>query len=143
MFLLDTVVLSELRKRRRDANVVAWIGSVSEADLHISVASIVEIDFGIERKRKNDPVFAEELAGWLDTMLRVYGERILPITVQIAKRWGRLAAEIGNRELDLAIAATALEQGLTVVTRNVAHFAPSGVATVNPFETRARHKPYG
>ena len=141
MFLFDTVVLSELRKRRRDANVVAWIGSIAETDLYISVASIVEIDFGIERKRKNDPAFAEELAGWLDTMLRVYGERILPITVQIAKRWGRLAAEIGNRELDLAIAATALEQGLTVVTRNVAHFAPSGVATVNPFETRARHKP--
>jgi hypothetical protein len=141
MFLLDTVVLSELRKRRRDANVIAWIGSVAESDLYVSVASIVEIDFGIERKRRNDPAFAEELAGWLDTMLRVYGGRILPITVQIARRWGRLAAEIGNRELDLAIAATALEQGLTVVTRNVAHFAPSGVATVNPFETRARHKP--
>ena len=62
MFPLDTVVLSELRKRRRDANVVAWIGSVSEADLYMSVASIVEIDFGIERKRKNDPAFAEELA---------------------------------------------------------------------------------
>jgi hypothetical protein len=141
MFLLDTVVLSELRKRRRDANVIAWIGSVAESDLHISVASIVEIDFGIERKRKNDPAFAEDLAGWLHTTLRAYGERILPITVQIARRWGRLAAEIGNRELDLAIAATALEQGLTVVTRNVARFAPSGVAIMNPFETRSRHKP--
>jgi len=137
MYLLDTVVLSELRKRRRDANVVAWIGSVAEADLHISVASVVEIEFGIERRRKRDQAFAEALAGWLDTTLRVYGERVLPIAAGVARRWGRLAPGIGNRDLDLAIAATALEQGLTVVTRNVAHFAPAGVATINPFDARS------
>ena len=102
----------------------------------MSAATIVEIEFGIERQRRLDPAFAEALAGWLDTMLRVYGERILPISVQIARRWGRLVAEIGNRNLDLAIAATALEEGLTVVTRNVSHFAPAAVATLNPFEAQ-------
>jgi predicted nucleic acid-binding protein len=134
MYLLDTVVLSELRKRQPNADVVAWIGSVADANLYVSAATIVEIEFGIERQRKLDPPFAEALAGWLDTMLRVYGDRVLPTTVQIARRWGKLVAEIGNRDLDLAIAATALEEGLTVVTRNVSHFARSGVATLNPFE---------
>jgi toxin FitB len=134
MYLLDTMVLSELRKRRRNAKVVAWIGSVADVELHVSAATIIEIEFGIERQRRLDPAFAEALAGWLDTMLRVYGERVLPITVQIARRWGRLIAEIGSRNLDLAIAATALEGGFTVVTRNVPHFAPAGVPTLNPFD---------
>jgi predicted nucleic acid-binding protein len=136
MYLLDTVVLSELRKRQRNANVVAWIGSVADADLYVSAATIVEIEFGIERQRKHDTAFAETLAAWLDTMLRVYGDRVLPITVQIARRWGRLVAEIGNRDLDVAIAATALEEGLTVITRNVSHFARTGVPTLNPFDAQ-------
>jgi predicted nucleic acid-binding protein len=135
MYLLDTVVLSELRKRRRNPNVVAWIGSVADAAVYVSAATLVEIEFGIERQRKRDPAFAQALASWLDTLLRVYGERVLPITVPIARRWGRLVADIGNRDLDLAIAATALEEGLTVVTRNVSHFARTGVATLNPFES--------
>lgn len=140
MYLLDTLVLSELRKRERDANVVAWIGSVAEADLYISVATVVEIEFGIERRLKRDPPFAAALAAWLDMTLRVYGDRVLPITAGIARRWGRLAAKVGNRELDLAVAATALEGGLAVATRNVAHFAPAGIATVNPFEAQRKHK---
>jgi predicted nucleic acid-binding protein len=136
MYLLDTVVLSELRKQRRNVNVVAWIGSVGDQDLYVSAATVVEIEFGIERQRKLDPAFAQALAGWLDTMLRVYGDRVLPITVQIARRWGKLVAGMGNRDLDLAIAATALEEGLTVITRNVAHFAPTGVTTLNPFDAQ-------
>lgn len=136
MYLLDTVVLSELRKRRRNANVVAWIGSVADAELYLSAATIVEIEFGIARQRRRDPAFAEALAGWLDALLRVYGDRVLPVTVPIARRWGRLVAEIGNRDLDLAIAATALEEGLTVVTRNISHFAAVGVAILNPFDAQ-------
>jgi predicted nucleic acid-binding protein len=136
MYLLDTVILSELRKHRRDAGVVAWIGSVAPGDLSLSAVTIAEIELGIERQRVVDPAFAQELARWLDVTLRAYGERILPLTVTIARRWGRLAAQIANRDLDLAIAATALEHGLTVVTRNVSDFARAGVATVNPFATQ-------
>jgi predicted nucleic acid-binding protein len=141
MYLLDTVVLSELRKRRCDANLVFWIGSVAEADLYISVATVVEIELGIERQRKLNAAFAEELARWLDVTLRAYSARILPLTVPIARRWGQLAAQIGNRELDLAIAATALEHGLAVVTRDVSDFVRAGVATLNPFEQRTPRTP--
>jgi predicted nucleic acid-binding protein len=140
VYLLDTDVLSELRRRKRDANVTAWIGAVAPADLFLSTVTIAEIECGIEQRRRDDPAFAQDLANWLDTTLRLYGERVLPLTVNIARRWGRLAAQVGNKNLDLAIAATALEHGLTVVTRNVAHHAPTGVGVVNPFEAKARRQ---
>ena len=133
MYLLDTVVLSELRKRGRDTGVVTWIGSVTPSDLFISVVTIGEIELGIEKQRAADRKFAEELSRWLDVTLRAYGDRILSMDVGVARRWGRLAARIGNKGMDLAIAATALEHGLTVVTRNVSDFAPTGVATLDPF----------
>jgi hypothetical protein len=136
MYLLDTVVLSELRKSspRRNPNVVSWLASVSPDALFISVISIGEIERGIERQRSVDPAFASALIQWLDVVLKNYGERILPLGVDIARRWGRLSAEIGNNGIDLAIAATALEHGLTIATRNVPDFAATGVALLNPFE---------
>ena len=73
------------------------------------------------------------LAGWLDQLLRLYGDRLLPVDVGVARRWGLLSAEIGHDGADLLIAATALERGLTVVTRNLRHFTPTGVATLNPW----------
>jgi predicted nucleic acid-binding protein len=138
VYLLDTDVLSELRKRKRDRNVVAWLGSVAPADLYLSTITIGEIELGIERQRSLNPGFAGELAGWLDVTLRVYGERILPLTVAIARRWGRLAARLGNKQLDLAIAATALEHGLAVVTRNVSDFEPTGVSVIDPVKPLPR-----
>ena len=140
MFLLDTDVLSELRRSRRDRNVVAWIGDVTAADLFLSAVTIGEIELGIARQQVINPSFAQELASWLDVTLRAYGERILPLTVGIARRWGRLAAQLGNKQLDLAIAATALEHGLTVVTQNVSDFEPTGVPTLNPFNARPHRK---
>jgi len=136
MYLLDTDVLSELRKRKRNSNVVKWIGTVAESDLHISAITVAEIERGIERQKKPDPAFANDLAAWLEFTLRAFGERILPLTVNIARRWGRLSAQIGNTELDLAIAATALEHGLTVVTGNTKHFQRSGVKLLNPFQAQ-------
>jgi predicted nucleic acid-binding protein len=134
MYLLDTVVLSEFRKRRRDPDVTAWIRSVPPTDLFVSAVTIGEIELGIEKQRTADPSFAQQLERWLERTERVYGDRILPLDVAVARRWGRLAAQIGNKGPDLAIAATALEHGLAVVTRNVGHFEPTGVAVLNPWE---------
>ena len=133
MYLLDTDVISELRRRRRNRNVVAWISNVSAADLFLSVVTIGEIELGIARQRVRNPSFAKDLADWLEVTLRAYEERILPLTVGIARRWGRLAAQLGNKQPDLAIAATALEHGLTVVTRKVSDFEPTGVTVFDPF----------
>jgi predicted nucleic acid-binding protein len=93
MFLLDTVVLSELRKppRQRNHNLIQWIGDVASRDLFVSVVTIAEIERGIERQRQLDPPFAESLAGWLDTVLRTYEGRVLPVDIAVARRWGRLS----------------------------------------------------
>jgi toxin FitB len=138
MYLVDTDVFSELRRSRRNRNVVAWFGDVNAADLFLSVVTIGEIELGISRHL--NPVFARQLADWLELTLRAYGERILPLTVGVARRWGRLAAQLGNKQLDLAIAATALEHGLTVVTRNVSDFEPTGVPVLNPFDPPPHRK---
>ncbi len=132
MFLLDTDVLSDLRRRERNPRLVRWVSGQRTADLYLSVVSIGEIERGIARKRSRDPAFARVLAGWLDTVLRLYGERIIALDLTAARRWGRLSATIGHAGADLLIAATALENGLTVVTRNVRHFEPTGVRTLDP-----------
>ena len=85
-------------------------------------------------------IFAAALAAWLDRMLALYSVQILPFDLQIARRWGQLSAALGNDSADLMISATALEHGLFVVTRNVADFVPTGVATLNPFGSRASRK---
>ncbi|MCU0838290.1 MAG: type II toxin-antitoxin system VapC family toxin [Rhodospirillales bacterium] len=133
MYLLDTVVLSELRKRQRDAGVVGWITAQRSADLFVSVVSIGEIERGIALQQAKDPGFAEALSLWLDRVIALYGDRIVPFDLNVARRWGRLSAAIGNDSADLMMAATALEHGLTVVTRNVSDFLPTGVPSLNPF----------
>ena len=140
MYLLDTDIVSELRKPRRNENVSAWVEPVRPEELFFSLITVVEIERGIERQRGSDPAFARDLADWLDRILRLHGERVLPLTINIARRWGKLSAEIGNTNLDLGIAATAFEHGLMVVTRNVAHYERTGVAIVNPFEARSRKR---
>ena len=133
MFLIDTTVLSELRLRQRDPGVVAWISRQRPEDCFLSVVSIGEIERGIARKRTSDAGFAQQLAGWLDQLLRLYGDRLLPVDVGVARRWSLLSAEIGHHGADPLIAATVLERGLTVVTCNLRHFAPTGVAIINPW----------
>jgi predicted nucleic acid-binding protein len=133
MFLIDTVTLSELRRRERDAKVVKWFERQRAADLFLSVISIGEIERGIARQRADDPAFAGALAAWLDRILTLYGERVVPFDLQSARRWGALSAALGNDSADLMIAATALEHGLTVVSRNVSDFVPSGAMVIDPF----------
>jgi len=132
-FLLDTVVLSELRKAKPSRKVVQWIKAQEPESLFISVVSVGEIERGIERTRKSNLVFAAELEQWLETLLSLYADRVLPVSANAARLWGKLSARLGHDGADLLIAATALSHGLTVVTRNVKYFAPTGVHVFNPF----------
>jgi hypothetical protein len=136
-YLLDTVVVSELRRRERDPNVARWIGEQRPSDLYLSVVTVSEIERGIVRQRRINPQFAAALTRWLDKLLQHYRDRLLPIGVAEARRWGILSGELGHAGADLLIAATALEHGLTVVTRNLRHFVPAGVEVLDPFAPNA------
>lgn len=133
MMLLDTVVLSELRKSRPSPKVLAWLKKQPAQALFVSVVSLGEIERGIVKVHKADAAFAARLTNWLEDTILLYSDHILPVSAAIARRWGRLSAELGHDGADLLIAATALEHGLTVATRNLRHFKPSGVSLVNPF----------
>lgn len=132
MFLVDTDVLSALRRRERNPKVVRWVSNQRGSDLYLSVVTIGEVERGIFQQRSRDPVFAQELTAWLEDVLTFYADRVLPVDLATARRWGRLTAELGHSSADLLIAATALEHGLTVATHNVQHFEPSGVPVVDP-----------
>lgn len=133
MILLDTVVLSELRKMRPNPGVVAYLqGQTSEA-IFISALTLGEIEAGIERQRGPNAVFAAELEQWLAVLELQFAHCILPVTPLIAKLWGRLCVQTGNKSIDNLIAATALCHNLTIVTRNVKHFQPTGVRVHDPF----------
>lgn len=137
MYLIDTDVLSALRRRHRTPELEAWIASQRTSDLFLSVVSIGEIECGIALQRTKDANFAELLAKWLDRVLAVYENRILSFDLGSSRRWGQLSAAIGNQNADLQIAATALEHGLTVVTRNVRHYESTGVSVLDPFRSPA------
>ena len=134
MFLLDTAVLSELRKKDRNPGLVRWIKDKQREQLFISVVTIGEIERGIWPQRNKDAAFAAKLGDWLSQLLLLHKDRILPITTSVAMRWGQLSAVAGHAGADMLIAATALEHDLTVVTRNERHFAPAAVPCVNPWE---------
>ena len=129
-FLLDTDILSAIRRKQRDQNLEKWLLSINSLDVYISVVTIGEVERGITQQRRNNPEFAEDLQRWLDTILQRYQQRILPLSISIAKRWGRLSGELGHNSADLMIAATALEHNLIVATR---HFEPTQVGLINPY----------
>jgi len=132
MYLIDTDVLAALRRPHRNPEIVAWVSAQRAADLYLSVVTVGEIERGIARERQRNPGFADQLGAWLDNLVRLYGDRILPVDSSVARRWGHLTGERGHGSPDLLIAATALEHGLTVVTRDVRHFEPAGVAVLDP-----------
>jgi predicted nucleic acid-binding protein len=132
LYLLDTMVLSALRRQQRNPNLVAWLQAVREGDLFLSVITVGEVEGGIAAVLPRDPAFAQRLEVWLDEVMRRFASRILPVDVAAARRWGRLAAAHGHSGADLLIAATALEHGLTVATSNTRHFLGTGVALVDP-----------
>lgn len=133
MFLLDTNVVSELRKKKPHGGVLAWLKQVPEAGLYLSAVSIGEIQAGIEVTRGLDPAKAEEIQSWLDELAQSFA--VLPADAAVFQRWARLMHGRPDHHLeDGLIAATALTHGLMVVTRNTKDFKPFGVAQVNPFQ---------
>lgn len=133
MYILDTNVISAIRRPDPAPQVVAWLRGKAEADLFLSVITLGEIERGIRAQEVRNPAFAADLRGWLDRTLRLFGDRLLPFTAQDAVIWGRLSQDLGHSGADLMIAASALARGATVVTGNVEDFRPTGVLLENPF----------
>jgi toxin FitB len=133
-YLLDTNVVSELRKgKRANPKVLTWFQTVAEDHLFVSVLVLGEVRRGIERILTSDPAQARVLERWLKGLESAYVERILPVTAAIADRWGRLSASDPPSVVDCLMAATALENDLTLVTRNVQAVARTGVRLFDPF----------
>ena len=134
MFLIDTMVLSELRKNQPSPLVQNWLSQQAAAQLFVSVVSLGEIERGAEKQRALNPEFSVALFHWLETLQNKFADRILSVTPAVARRWGALSATLNRNDIDLLIAATAQVHQLTVVTRNDKHFADTGVCVVDPFK---------
>ena len=136
MYLLDTNIVSELRKPRPHGAVVAWLQARDDAELYLSVVTLAEIQAGIELTRDQDPAKAREIEAWLDAVAESYN--VLPMDADIFRRWARLMHRRSDTQYeDAMIAATAASHQLTVVTRNVADFAAFEVPVLNPFDAAA------
>lgn len=133
-FLLDTNVVSELRKgARANARVMAWFRAVDEAELYLSVLVIGELRQGVERLRGSDATAAARLDRWLHELAERHADRTLPVDTAVADRWGRLNVPVTIPAVDGLLAATALVHSLTLVTRNVRDVARTGVRHLDPF----------
>ena len=138
-YLLDTNVVSELRKRERcDPDVSAWYSTTAGAEKFLSVLTIGEIRRGIEGIRRRDTSSARALNVWLAKLLAEYSARILMVNQPIADEWGRLNVPDPLPVIDGLLAATAMVHGLTLVTRNVDDVKRTGVPCLNPFEALQR-----
>jgi len=134
-YLIDTNILSELRKRERcDPNVAAWYASIQADELFLSVLVLGEVRRGAERLKKRDPAQARAVERWLILAVDQFGDRLLHVDRWVAEEWGRIDARTPVSPIDGLLAATAQVKGFTLVTRNVKHIAPTGVSYLNPFE---------
>ncbi len=132
-YLLDTNIISELRKVRPHGAVTAWISAMEEASLFVSAVTLGELQVGIERTRRQDPSKASELERWVDRVPTVY--RVLPMDIACFREWGRIMDKKPPELLqDAMIAATARVHRLIVATRNERDFKQLGVRTFNPFK---------
>ncbi|MEN9479152.1 MAG: hypothetical protein RLZZ298_547 [Pseudomonadota bacterium] len=137
MFILDTNVVSELRKAKTgkaDRNVVAWASSVSSGSLFLSAITVLELETGVLQKERSDLVQGSLLRAWLDGhVLPAFQGRVLPVDTAVALRCAKLHIPDPRAERDALIAATGLVHGMTVVTRNVSDFVATGVSLLNPW----------
>lgn len=137
MFILDTNVVSELRKVRlgkADAGVAAWADSVNADVLYLSAITVLELELGVLQMERRDARQGAALRSWLDgAVIPEFAGRVLPIDTEVARRCARLHVPDPRSERDALIAASALVHGMTVVTRNSADFEPTEVALLNPW----------
>ncbi|MDF2641553.1 MAG: hypothetical protein K0R45_825 [Pseudomonas sp.] len=142
MFLLDTNVVSELRKPNADAHVVRWAKSHASSRLYVSAITLLELETGVLRLERRDPAQGALLRTWLDHhVLPAFAGRILAVDATVAKRCAQLHIPDPRSESDALIAATALVHGMTVVTRNVADFKQCAVAVLNPWVSQLNDEP--
>jgi toxin FitB len=135
VFLLDTNVLSELRRKQADGNVVAWMRAVPIINQFMSVVIVQELEIGVLRAERRDPAQGMALRAWLEgQVLPNFAGRILPVDLPVARRAAALHMPNPRPFQDALIAATALVHGLTVVTRNVADFRTTGVPLLDPWQ---------
>jgi toxin FitB len=132
-YLLDTNTLSELHRRKPDPRVIEWFEAAPKAELYMSCLTVGEIRRGIEQLQRKDEVRARGIERWLAALRLFYEDRIVPVDVETAERWGRISAAATLPPVDGLLAATALVRGWTVVTRNTADFIRSGVGILNPW----------
>ncbi|HWK46721.1 MAG TPA: type II toxin-antitoxin system VapC family toxin [Stellaceae bacterium] len=133
MYLLDTNIVSELRRRRPHGAVLAWLRSVPDAELHLSAVTIGELQAGVEITRDQDPEKAAEIEAWVELVAATYN--VLAMDARTFRCWARLLHRRSNELIeDAMIAATAEIHNLTVVTRNVRDFEQFGVRTLDPFK---------
>jgi predicted nucleic acid-binding protein len=133
-YLLDTNVVSEIRRRTADPNVVAWLESVHPDDLFLSAIVVGEVRAGIDRLRPRDTPQADVFEAWLSELRTSFSDRILPIDAEVAEEWGRLTARSTLAVEDGLMAATANVHAMTFVTRNVADIAGTGTRVLNPWD---------
>jgi toxin FitB len=135
-YLLDTNVVSEVRRRSADGNVVAWFESVAPEALYLSAIVVGEVRAGIDRLRRRDSAQADVFEGWLAELRTSFADRIVPIDAEVAEEWGRLTARRTLAVEDGLMAATANVHVMTFVTRNVADVAGTGTRVLNPWDPR-------
>lgn len=139
MYLLDTNVISELRRTKPHGAVLEWLNATEDADLNLSAVTIGEIQAGIENTRKTDVEKANEIERWLDQVAATYN--VLPMDARTFRQWARLMHGRSDELIeDAMIAATAICHDLIVVTRNVRDFIPLGARTLDPFSTTSRRR---
>lgn len=132
-FLLDTNVVSELRKRTPDSNVMAWFEQADQSDLYLSVLTLGELTKGIAKLGQTEPEAAASLDHWLKGIEQLFLERVIPIDTPTARVWGEFNAGAPLPVIDSLLAATAKVHGFTLVTRNVKDVAATGISVVNPW----------
>ena len=133
-FLVDTNVLSEVKRARGDARVKGWFANVDGAALYTSVMVVGEIRRGIELIRRRDERRVIGLEAWLGRLQSDFGDRVLPVTQEVAEEWGRLNAPDPLPVIDALLTATARIHDLTIVSRNIRDFGRGGARVLNPWE---------